>query len=82
MLGRRLLVDRILVVDCPAELQQERLMSRDATSAETAANMIAAQADRAERLAHADDIIDTSGPIEDLEPAVRRLHSRYLELAD
>jgi dephospho-CoA kinase len=76
------LVDRILVVDCPTELQQERLMDRDATSAKTAANMIAAQADRAERLAHADDIIDNSGSIEDLEPVVRELHRQYLELAD
>lgn len=76
------LVDRILVVDCPTELQQERLMSRDATSAQTAANMIAAQAGREERLARADDVIDNSGPIEDLKPAVRELHRRYLQLSD
>lgn len=75
------LVDRILVVDCSEELQRERLMSRDQTSAQTAARMIAAQADRAERLARADDVIDNSGPLTDLEPAVRKLHNRYLELS-
>lgn len=76
------LVDRVLVVDCPPELQAERLMERDGIEAAAAEAMIAAQADRDTRLAAADDVIDNSGTLEQTRAQVRTLHERYVELAN
>lgn len=75
------LVDRILVVDVPVELQIERLMARDNISRDEAEAMIAAQAPRETRLAHADDIIDNSGSLDSTRAQVEALHRRYLQLA-
>lgn len=74
-------VDRVLVVDCPPELQRQRVIARSGLSAELADAMIAAQASRAQRLAIADDIIDNSGSREQLSAQVDALHRRYVELA-
>jgi dephospho-CoA kinase len=79
--GQQADVDRVLVVDCPPELQRARLMSRDHETAERAAAMLAAQGPRSARLAIADDRIDNTGSLADLDDAVERLHRRYLALA-
>ena len=76
------LVDRILVVDCPTDLQIERLMKRDALTAEAALAMIGAQADRAARLQAAHDVIDNSGSIDSTRRQVERLHDHYLALCE
>ena len=73
--------DRILVVDCPEELQLERLRARDPASAAQAEAILRAQASRAQRLAAADDVISNTGSIQDLAHDVERLHRRYLALA-
>lgn len=70
-------LDRILVVDVPEAVQQQRLMRRDGTDAALAARMIAAQATRAQRLALADDVIINDGPLCALDEAVGRLDARY-----
>ena len=70
-------LDRILVVDVPEPVQQQRLMRRDGTDAALAARMIAAQATRAQRLALADDVIINDGPLCALDEAVGRLDARY-----
>ena len=75
------LVDRVLVVDCPQELQRQRLMDRDDTSTETAEAMMRSQTDRDTRLEAADDVIDNSGTLEDTRRQVEHLHNRYLALA-
>ena len=75
------LVDRVLVVDVPVEKQIERLMARDNISRDQAKAMIAAQAPRETRLAHADDIIDNSGSLDSTRAQVEALHRRYLQLA-
>jgi dephospho-CoA kinase len=69
---------RMLVVDCPEALQLQRLMTRDALTAEQARAMLAAQATRAERLAIADDVILNDGALEALVPQVEHLHRQYL----
>ncbi|HXQ63310.1 MAG TPA: dephospho-CoA kinase [Steroidobacteraceae bacterium] len=79
--GQQESVDRVLVVDCPPELQTSRLMARDRETAERAAAMLAAQAPRSARLAIADDRIDNTGSLEDLDRSVEALHRRYLSLA-
>jgi dephospho-CoA kinase len=70
-------LDRILVVDVPEAVQQQRLMRRDGTDAALARRMIAAQASRAQRLALADDVIINDGPLCALDEAVGRLDVRY-----
>lgn len=75
------LFDRVLVVDCPEETQIARLMRRDGITAEDARAMLAAQTDRATRLAAADDVIDNGGSLDATYEQVERLHRRYLELA-
>jgi len=79
--GGQTSVDRVLVVDVPEPVQIERVMARDACSAEQARAIVAAQASRAERLARADDVLINSGAIAELRRGVDGLHERYLGLA-
>jgi dephospho-CoA kinase len=79
--GQNKSVDRILVVDCPPELQISRVTRRDHTSEAQTKSIIAAQIERTSRLARADDIIDNSGSLNDLRPIVEQLHQKYLKLA-
>jgi dephospho-CoA kinase len=80
--GMDALVDRILVIDAPRELQVQRLMTRDGVGQALADQMLAAQASREERLARADDVIANAGPPEAVRAAVDRLHAFYLVLAE
>jgi dephospho-CoA kinase len=79
--GQRDLVDRVLVVDSPLELQIERVMQRSGLSRRDVDAIIAAQAARESRLAAADEVINNDGPLDALEARVRILHERYLRLA-
>lgn len=74
-------VDRVLVVDVPRALQLGRLTERDGIDVALANAMLDAQASREQRLALADDVIDNSGSLADLDDAVAALHARYLALA-
>ncbi len=75
------LVDRILVVDCPAERQIERLIKRDNIDTALAQKMLDQQMQNAERLARAHDIIDNREDDSDLESQVDALHRLYLQRA-
>ena len=75
------LVDRILVVDCPAELQLERLLKRDHIDETLALKMLAQQLSNSARLARAHDIVDNSRNAPDLESQVGALHQLYLRLS-
>lgn len=70
-------VDRVLAVDVPPQVQQQRLVARDRCTPQAAAAMIAAQAARADRLAIADDVVDNAGEIGFLDPIVDRLDRLY-----
>jgi len=74
-------VDRILVVDIPEELQISRTAARDGTTREQAGRIIAAQAGRPVRLQAADDIVDNSRSLDEIEKQVQDLHRKYLDLA-
>ncbi|WP_428607917.1 dephospho-CoA kinase [Sedimenticola sp.] len=74
-------VDRVLVVDCPVELQISRVTQRDQATLAQTQSIIDSQIDRASRLAMADDIIDNSGSLHDLPPIIEKLHEKYLKLA-
>ena len=73
--------DRICVVDCPEDLQVERVRERNALPEPQIRSIMAAQASRAQRLKAADDVIDNSGTLAELEAQVERLHARYLAAA-
>jgi len=75
------LVDRVLVIDVPEQLQQQRIMHRDGHDAARVAQILAAQADRATRLAAADDVIVNDQGLPELRQAVCEWHQRYLALA-
>lgn len=79
--GFERLVDRSLVVDCPVEVQLERLMQRDGIDEPEARAMIEAQMQRGVRRAAADDVIDNDGSIDATRAQVDRLHEFYLGLA-
>lgn len=79
--GRQDIVDRVLVVDSPQELQIERTLRRDGTTRAGVEEILAAQTDRRSRLAAADDVIENAGSESTLEGEVARLHHQYLEVA-
>ncbi|GAA2955177.1 dephospho-CoA kinase [Kitasatospora cinereorecta] len=69
------LYDLVVVVDATPRTQLDRLVRlRGMTESDARARM-AAQATRQERLAVADLVIDNDGPLEDLEPQVRKVWS-------
>ena len=72
---------RILVVDCPEELQVERVMARSGLAAEQVRAIMANQVTRGARLAAADDVIDNSQDLAQLRRQVEALHARYLQFA-
>ncbi len=76
--GGRELVDRVLVVDSPEELQVERTNRRDGTTCAAIEKIMAAQLNRSSRLSAADDVIENDGSVEALEQEVSRLHRQYL----
>jgi len=74
-------VDRILVVDCPVELQYARIKSRNGLEESEISCIIQSQAGRGERLAAADDVIENIGAMAQLQMQVEKLHRFYLDLA-
>ncbi|RMF16029.1 MAG: dephospho-CoA kinase [Gammaproteobacteria bacterium] len=79
--SQRQLVDRVLVVDVPENVQYERALKRDGCSPETVKAIIHAQSSRDFRRAQADDIIENTGNLEQLEDAVKKLHETYIKLS-
>ena len=75
--GFETLVDRVAVVDCPRDVQLERLRARDGIDNAEAEAMLSAQANRDTRLARADDVIDNSGDWERTRERVRELDAQY-----
>lgn len=74
-------LDRILVVDCPEELQVQRVMARSKLTADEVRAIMATQATRAQRLAVADDVVDNGGSVSHTATQVATLHQQYLKAA-
>lgn len=75
-------VSRVLLVDCPEEIQMRRVMQRNGFSEEQVRAIMATQAPRARRLEAADDVILNDGfDASALQKQVVTLHRRYLTLA-
>ncbi len=79
--GNHRLCNRVLVVDTSEALQLERTMTRDHNSKTQVRAIMSTQASRAERLAHADDVILNDRELNHLDAQVGALHQTYLELA-
>ena len=73
-------VDRVLVVDVEPETQIYRLMTRDNCTRKQAAQALAAQANRVQRLNIADDILNNSGSLVQARDEVALLHEKYMQL--
>ena len=74
-------VTRVLVVDCPESVQIARVMARSGWPRAQVQAIMANQASRQMRLAHADDVVDNAGSAAALVPQVERLHRLYLRLS-
>lgn len=75
------LVDRILVIDAPEEIRIQRVVNRDGRSTDDVKAIISHQVDQQTRLKKADDILDNSGTIDELQSLVKQLHDQYLQIS-
>jgi dephospho-CoA kinase len=62
--GADKLVDTVIVLTAPADVQRDRILQRDGMSEEKLDKLLARQMPDAKKRARADFIVDTSGPVE------------------
>ena len=79
--GMQSLVDHILVIDCPMEIQVNRVKLRDKLSDTQITAIINSQVSRRERLVNADSIIYNTMGFTYLGRQVNTLHNRFLKQA-
>jgi dephospho-CoA kinase len=77
MTGR---LQKIVVVDCDPEEQVARFVARGLGTAEEARRRIAAQWPRADKLARADFVVDSSGTIEETRARAAQLYEELAKL--
>jgi dephospho-CoA kinase len=75
------LYDLVVVVDASTATRLDRLVRLRGMSEDEARARMAAQADREQRLAVADLVVDNDGPLERLEPQVRAVWRKLTERA-
>ena len=75
-------VDRIVVVDVPADIQIDRASARDGVDKEQIQRIIDSQIKRKERAEQADFIIDNSQSIQHTLEQTRSLHQTLLQLSE
>lgn len=80
--SQRELVDCVVVVDVPEDVQLQRAANRDANSEEQIRRIMAAQMQRQQRLELADIVIDNSRPLAELDSVVDELHKEFLLRAE
>ena len=74
------LYDRILVIDCDADIQIERTSKRDNQTISQIQNILDKQATREERISIADEVILNNGSMEHLKKSVLGIHKKYMEI--
>jgi len=77
--GQQDLVDRVLLIDVPEDLQRSRVTARDQLDDAQITRILQAQTDRATRLRNADDVIRNDSSLDALRAEVTRLHREYLQ---
>ncbi|MGI3129821.1 dephospho-CoA kinase [Halopseudomonas pachastrellae] len=80
--GQNRLTSRVIVVDVPEAMQLARTVQRDAVPEAQVRAIMQAQAQREERLRHADDILTNNSDLAALHAQVDALHTRYLQLLE
>ncbi|MCI3943721.1 dephospho-CoA kinase [Pseudomonas syringae] len=78
--GQSRMVNRLLVIDVPQQVQIERTMLRDSSSQEQVEAILKVQIQREDRLRYADDILVNDRDHAWLTSEVERLHHFYLTL--
>lgn len=74
------LLDHVVVVDCPVELQIERVMQRNKLQRSEVERILQAQAQRTDRLEIANTIIKNQGTFGELKSQVQGLHEILLKI--
>ena len=74
------LIDYLVVVDCPEEVQITRVMQRSNLPRPEVERILKAQTSRKDRLARADIVIENQGNFEELDTEVNRLHQKILQI--
>ncbi|OAH96719.1 dephospho-CoA kinase [Methylomonas methanica] len=74
-------VDRVLLIDCPVDVQIARVIARDKLTRQQVQAIIDSQMSRPERLSKAHDVIENVAGPEQLAEQVKRLHNSYILLA-
>lgn len=73
-------IDYLVVVDCPEETQIARVMQRSNLPRDEVLSILRAQANRTERLSHANAVIQNQGSLEELAAEVLQLHQKILQI--
>jgi dephospho-CoA kinase len=80
------LCDCIVLIDVPTSVQLSRTMARDGNDEAQVRQIMAAQCSRQQRRQQADEILDNSGTLEQLQEKVEILHrqllQRYIKASD
>ena len=79
---QRDVVDLVVVVDVPEDVQIARTVARDDNDADLVRKIMDAQLSRSKRLEGADIVIDNSGTLADLDERVAELHGEFLARAE
>lgn len=74
-------VDHILLVDCPEDMQIERVKHRDNRDEQQIKDILHAQSSRQARLSTADDVIENRGDISELDAKIELLHQKFLSMS-
>lgn len=80
--SQKALVDCVVVVDAPEQLQLQRTVARDGNDEAQVKRIMAAQMGRDARRAGADIVLDNSGTLDDLHLQVDELHKEFLLRAE
>ncbi|HAK52177.1 MAG TPA: dephospho-CoA kinase [Gammaproteobacteria bacterium] len=80
--GRSPIMNRLLVVDVPPDLQIKRVTTRDNNTRQQVQAIMDVQPTREQRLRLADDILVNDGTLEQLIARVDQLHAKYVELSE
>ncbi|KPP99749.1 dephospho-CoA kinase [Marinobacter sp. HL-58] len=72
------LVDKVVVVDVPVDIQIERTMARDDNARDQVQRIIDAQIPREQRLRKADEVVDNNRPLSEVEHRVEALHKQFM----
>lgn len=76
------LVDKVVVVDVPVDIQIERTMARDDNARDQVQRIIDAQIPREHRLRKADEVVDNNRPVTEVERRVNELHNQFMVAFD